>query len=277
MKLSTAKTLTEIDAVVKFAENQLKNVSNAAVIEYRNFVLVENLVILKNIIPQFELVADNKADAVYNEIRGEIKGKYIPENQIEYLLNALTGWLQKLINQKIASREDAIISFEEFDKQFQVLFTRIRTKQELIDYANSKVPAKTELSQKVKERPLYVRQLEIIKSGQDEILEAVTDFFRADSNRLDWIEKGIIDEKAMTDFENHLCSFHANYQKKLMLTESSRPEEDRGRLLLIECQQRQEKIANMNPPDRTVQGSYHVLADEPRLGWHPRWQDMLTD
>jgi hypothetical protein len=47
-------------------------------------------------------------------------------------------------------------------------------------------------------------------------------------------------------------------------------------LILLDCQQRQECIANMDPPDRTVQGSYHVLSDELRVGWHPRWENIFS-
>jgi hypothetical protein len=61
------------------------------------------------------------------------------------------------------------------------------------------------------------------------------------------------------------------------LTNSQKVEEEQGELILLECQQRQEHIANMTPPDRTVQGSYHVLSDELRIGWHPQWENIFPE
>jgi hypothetical protein len=247
------------------------------VFKYMYFVLKTNINVFKEIIPNFILIVDNKADNVYDSIRDEIRKKIVLEDHVEYLLHSLTGWLQIIINQRIASGKPAIITFLEFQEHFQHLFTRIRNRQELIDFALSKIPTRNELAQKAMKRPVYVRQLEIIKSTQDEVIEAVSDYFRADSNRQEWIEKTIIDEISMQNFQDRLYSFYLNARKKISLTRSQETLEDQGQLLLLECKTRQELISNMDPPDRTVQGSYHVLADELRLGWHPKWDSLFSE
>ena len=276
LKLDRAKESKDINSIVQVSLNKLEKISKEQnVFKYMNFVLKTNIHIFKEIIPNFELITDNKADDVYDSIRNEIRKKIVQEPQIEYLLNFLTGWLQTTINQRIASGKPAIISFSEFESHFLQLFTRIRSKQELIDYALSKIPARDELIRKASKRPVYVRQLEIIKSSQDEIIEAVSDYFRADTNRQEWIEKAIIDENSMQDFQDRLYSFYQNSKRQICLTGSRETPENQGQLLLLECKKRQERIANIDPPDKTVQGSYHVLADEPRLGWHPNWENLL--
>jgi hypothetical protein len=275
-KLHRAKEQKDIDSIVFYLLEKLKKIKKEQkVFKYMNFVLKTNAHVFKKIIPHFELVSDNKADNVYDSIRYEIRNKIVPEDQVEYLLDSLTGWLQNTISHRIASKKLAIVSFIEFNNHFQYLFTKIRNKQELIDYALSKIPTKMELSQRAQKKPIYVRQLEIIKSTQDEIIEAVSDYFRADSNRQEWIEKAIIDEVSIQDFEDRLYSFYQNSRKQITLTRSQELPENQGQLLLLECQKRQERIANMEPPDRTVQGSYHVLADELRLGWYPTWESVL--
>jgi hypothetical protein len=147
----------------------------------------------------------------------------------------------------------------------------------LIDYALSKIPARQELTKRAKKRPVYVRQLEIIKLTQDEVIRAVSDYFKADANRQQWIEMGLVDEFSMQDFESRLISFYRNSRKQILLTNSQVPEEDQGELILLKCQQRQERIANMDPPDRTVQGSYHLLSDELQVGWHPQWENIFSE
>jgi hypothetical protein len=278
IRLSNSATQHEIDSAIQLAQEKLKNIGEAqGLFKYKKAVLETYLNIFREIIPRFELIVDNKADDVYNSIRNEIRQKLVPENHVEYLLDALTGWVQTTINQLIADKKQAILSFSEFNSQFQYLFTKIRNKQELIDYALSNMPEKQELTKKAKERPIYVRQLEIIKQSQDEVIGAVSDYFKADTNRQQWIEKGLVDEDSMNDFESRLVSFYANSRKRILLTNSDRTEEDQGELILNDCQQRQERIANMDPPDRTVQGSYHVLSNELRVGWHPRWENIFSE
>jgi hypothetical protein len=242
--------------------------------KYVDIVLNKKLIIFKEILLRFELVDDHKADNVYNSIRNELIHFLFDEYGIEPLLDSLTGWMQKTIMETIARNMPAIVSRKELQKYIEPLARQIRQKP-LLDYALSKIPTKQELTQKVKEHPVYVKQLEIIECEQDDIIEAVSDYFRAETNRQTWIEKGIIGENEMQDFESRLYSFHKNKQKHISITENQRPELEQGKLLLLACQERQEQIANMVPPDKTVQGTYHVLADEKKLGWHPCWQTIL--
>jgi hypothetical protein len=278
MKLNNAQTQQEVNSIIQLAQKKLENIGgDKNLFRYKKEIFENNLNIFRDIIPRFELIIDHKADDVYNSIRNEIRKKYVQDDQIEYLLEALSGWLQKTTNQLIAQKKQAIISFSEFDKQFKFLFKIIRSNDILIDYALSKMPAKQELAKKAKKRPIYVRQLEIIKLTQDKIIRAVSDYFKADTNRQQWIEKGLVDESSMQDFESRLISFYTNLRQRILLTNSQVPKEDQGELILLECQQRQERIANMDPPDRTVQGSYHVLSDELRVGWHPQWVNIFSE
>ena len=52
-------------------------------------------------------------------------------------------------------------------------------------------------------------------------------------------------------------------------------DEEKGSLIFNECQSMNITLANQTPPNRTIQGSYLVLSDEKRLGWHPQWVHLL--
>jgi hypothetical protein len=287
--LYTNHPVTKDSLVLKFhdaSNDSLENIINkvnkalAAVkkghdlFDYKDLVLNKNLDLFKKIILRFELVSNHRADDVYQDIRRELERIGIEKKEIEWILNALTGWLQKTVMEMIGGHNNAIISKESFLRELRSLQGKIH-RRELIDFAVSKMPGRDLLSKQANQRPVYVKQLEHIQLSDDEIIEAVSDYFRADSNRLDWIEQEIINEDDMHDFEGKLCSFHSTKQKTIKLTQSSLPEEFQGKLLLNECQTRQETIAGKAPPDRTIQGSYHVLADEKCLGWHPQWKKLL--
>ena len=52
-------------------------------------------------------------------------------------------------------------------------------------------------------------------------------------------------------------------------------EKEKGQLLFVDCKSRKETIRDMNPPNSTIAGTYHALADEPVLGWHPSWEKLF--
>ena len=66
-------------------------------------------------------------------------------------------------------------------------------------------------------------------------------------------------------------------EKKIKITQKHLDDKEKGQLLLGECKSRQETIRNVYPPHPTIAGTYHALADEPALGWHPAWEKLLLD
>jgi hypothetical protein len=98
---------------------------------------------------------------------------------------------------------------------------------------------------------------------------------RAKVNRDKWIENEIIDEDIASDFQAKLLLFWGNQKKRIELTERNLSTNEQGHLLLLDCKSRQETIRDMHPPSSTIAGTYHALADEPVLGWHPDWKHLF--
>jgi hypothetical protein len=169
-----------------------------------------------------------------------------------------------------------MIKWEDFDKQFKVLFDQAR-RLELIDFTLHEPIGDSDIQQQVKVRPCYLKQLEAIDCDVDDTLEAVADFLRAKVNRFKWIENEIIDETIANDFQSKLLAFWKNQKKRIELTESSSDEIRQGQLLLLDCKNRHETIRDMHPPSATIAGTYHALADEPILGWHPNWKNLFNN
>jgi len=190
------------------------------------------------------------------------------------VLDELLGWLQKDILTKISSKKKAIVSWEEYSLRFTVIFGRSRSR-ELIDFTLRFPPGLEEINNQIKARPTYVKQLDIIGMNEDDIIKAVTDFMRANINRGKWIEAEIIDEDIASDFESRLNRYWNNRRRGINITYSDKPEKDRGQLLYFDCMERTETIRDMSPPDSTISGTYHALADCTVLGWHPDWQQKL--
>jgi len=273
-EFSSAQNQLDAQKAIDYAKIELSDIGvEHDIWKYYHNVINQHETLLLDVVERFELQVGNNAG--YDEVRYEIQRKHVPDNQIEFLMDKLSGWLQKEISEKIAARRQAVVSWEEFNHQFLVLIERIR-KRELIDFTREYPPSNEEVKKHVKTHPCYLKQLDIIGSSDDELIEAVIDFLKANVNRQNWIECEIIDEDIASDFESKLSTFWKNQRKRIKLTESKLSEEEQGQLLYTDCKSRQETMRGMSPPESTIAGTYHTLANEPVLGWHPNWEKLFS-
>jgi hypothetical protein len=268
-----AASKKEADSAIAVAKDKLKDIDkNHDIWKYYNVVVNQNESLLVEVIQKFELQIG--IGAGYDEVQTELVRKHLPANQIQFLLESIVGWLHKELTEMIAAKQSARIRWEDFDKHVTVLFDRVR-RMELIDFTLKDPIEKNQIEQQVKIHPCYLKQLDAIDCDVDDKIEAVCDFLRAKVNRDKWIENEIIDEDNASDFQENLISFWRNQKKRIKLTQEKLSTTEQGKLLLLDCKDRQETIRDMRPPSSTIAGTYHALADEPLLGWHPNWEMLF--
>jgi len=272
-EFSSAQNQLEVQSALEYAKEKLSDIkSEHEIWKYYDFVVNKNENLLLKVIQRFDLEIGNGAG--YDEVRAEIKRTHIPEGQIEFIMDSLSGWVQKVISERISARQKAVITWEEFDHHFKVLFDRSRCR-ELIDFTLQYSITDERIQGQVKIRPRYLQQLEAIGLEDKDVIAEVSDYLRADVNRGKWIENGTIDEEVASDFESRLTRFWGNQKKRIQITQRSLDEKEQGQLLLNDCKSRQETIRDMVPPSSTIAGTYHALADESTIGWHPSWETIF--
>jgi hypothetical protein len=265
------KTEEAAVAAIARTKEELKDIDDTHEIwRYFNYVVNEHYDLFTKIIQRFEFQVGEGAS--FDDVRLELRKKLLPEFHIEFLLDNLNGWLHKTVSENIARKENQVISFENFESQFTIMFDRVR-RRELIDFTLQEVVCKTEFEKQMKEHPCYVKQLMAIEVDDDELMEAVSDFIKAKVNRDRWIENELIDEMVAAEFESKLTRFWKTAKSKIDITNKSSEETEKGKLLYYECKLRQETIRDMAPPPSTVSGTYHWLANTPLIGWHPGWEN----
>lgn len=240
---------------------------------YFNSVVNHNKSVLLKIIPRFEVQYGSSTGTI--EIDEEIKKKHVPANHIDFLRDKISAWVTRITLEKIAKKEPTWITWEDFDKEFLIVFEQVR-RRELIDFTLVSPPKNEEIQTQLNIRPCYLRQLEFIECSDDEIIEAVSHYLRADVNLHKWIENEIIDEDIAQAFSNELKGFWSTQRKRIEITEKRLSSVEKGQLLLGDCKSRQSEIRGESPPYPTIPGTYHSLAEEPVLGWHPDWKKLLT-
>ena len=240
---------------------------------YLEYLLGKGKALFLDIIPKFELETTKNTAGLYDKIRIELRKKlYDNYLYVDLAMNNIHGWLKQQIEMKIAAQEPTVISFEEFEISISMFFQQIRARS-LVDF--TKEIAENTIEDEVQKHPIYIQMLEHIRATPGEMLEAVSNYMRSATNRLEWIKRGIIDENIMSDFLKNLKSFHANNKAKIDLTASEKDDVYRGKLLYFECSLCQTQINNQQPPAGTVIGTYHHLANEKEIGWHPAWKELI--
>ena len=268
-----ASTNAEVANAIATAKTTLEDITPAHEIwEYFDFCANKHVVQFAKIIEKFELQIGSKT--VTGELQDALVRKHLPTNYLSTLTDALTGWLHKELLLCMSEKKPAKISWESFDKQFKVLFDQARC-HDLIDFTRFSPIDESEIEYQRQIWPMYLQQLQAIESDGSEILQAVSDYLRAKTNRFKWIESETLDTDLIEDFQSRLVSFWQNRSKRIQITESGAKETDRGKLLLLDCATRQESIRNVAPPASTIAGTYHALADELALGWHPSWEALF--
>ena len=272
---SSAKNKEEAEQALDTAKTKLSDITEKHEIwKYYDYAVNKNESLLLDVIERFELEFFKSTG--FEEVLSEIRLKIVPENQLVFLAEKLSGWLLKYITEKIAANQPAMVKWEEFNSCFIVLFERTR-RLELIDFTFENPPKDSSIEQALKIRPCYLKQLECIKVTDEELIEAVYDFMKAEINRQEWIKKEIINEDIASDFETKLERYWKNQKKRIGLTNDKLGDCEKGQLLYSDCKSRQETIRDMTPPVTTISGTYHALANKPTIGWHPSWESLFLN
>jgi hypothetical protein len=126
--------------------------------------------------------------------------------------------------------------------------------------------------------PTYLRQLVLVEA-EDELKDAATlMFMRATDERRSWSENIPIARVILKEYD-------ANLHNKWMMTRamllSPAPGDEaearrRGRRIHDACMDYHGALANTPALPHVAYGSYHILSNMRRLGWHPNWRDLTT-
>ena len=121
----------------------------------------------------------------------------------------------------------------------------------------------------------YVHQLEIIDFSDEDTIHAINSYLRAASARTEWSRVGIVHEGSFDEFEDALLGFWRNKRRQHQITHSTLPPAQQGQLLLSDCCLKGQTLQGLEVPSYFTPGSYHALADDTLLGWHPEFLDLV--
>jgi hypothetical protein len=206
-----------------------------------------------------------------SDLRRSVSAKWVRPESVELIVQHAHGWVRERIDTLIQARKPAAIPVDDFNREMVSFLPRCDFRTILLSMAGKPSAAQVETERL---RP-YVRQLELIEAEDEDIIQAINDYLRSYIERTLWSKAGIVHDRSFEEFEEALLSFWRNKKRQNLLTRTTLSPVQQGQLLLSECCMKEQRLQGLEVPSFFTPGSYHALADDGELGWHPEYKTRL--
>ncbi|MFE2470261.1 ABC-three component system protein [Streptomyces mirabilis] len=191
-------------------------------------------------------------------------------------LSRLEGWFYDRVIEQMRAPGGSPVTGTEFDQVLSDLQHQFRYDNLPIDRdITGMAPDVSEAEDK-----MFVRQLGLIGVGSERIGYAVRDYIRAFTQRSRWSDENLLRAGEIGEYERKLVeewqSRFAEMAEDLG-TEATEQEKKREAKLIYRWVDREARFQIRAGCDEVfvAKGSYHMLADELRVGWHPDFSARL--
>ena len=280
---SAASLLKSSDRNVDLAYLKLKHVVNTSDNKehktyYKAFSNLDEM-IMKKLLGQIYVVdgASNILD-VSRDLHRLIRYSCMPKYE-DQICERIEGWWYQRAIEALCS--DTPI----FYTQQQVRSLIVSTSQQ---YAEDNLPidvwdyntiTKDDLSANEK---IFYEQLRLICLGNRRLNTAIRDYYRAFRQRANWIRNDLLyvnelekyEQRLIDEWEHHFASM----EDELSMLGSYATEDDKvryGQALFKEIEAGDIRIRPKVQDAFVMRGSYHILANQLKIGWHIDFQERL--
>ena len=206
------------------------------------------------------------------ELRPLILQKWVGEEIYEDLVRWALGWVKRETDFLLEKGLPARIDQKEFHDA-AVNFVRAHDRTDILRSFAGTIPD-DQIKAEIGIRN-YVRQLGLIAIDDDEIYGAINDFMKAAVDRTVWSERGMISETALDDYSDELFKSWKNKRDRVVIGYDNKALVSQGRLIYRDCIEHTVPLDGLGTPPYFTRGSWHTLADDEIVGWHPNYKDEL--
>lgn len=267
-------TITKMDVVATTSTNI---VNKSAYDAYLNLSVNQKKTLLKNI-----NIVDSAVDV--NEVTKKIRAELAfscPPNQIEAFLELLEGWwFQNAIKLLLGQNEG--VSFQEL--QFKVSDIRDSFSQDnLPNHFNEQLDISDQEAKDQKDKN-YLKQLELISIGiaSNTAKRAISDFRRAFEQRSKWLRLELLSPDDQSKYDQRL---YDHWKNLFDILQDECESQTMDQIKEIGKKFYLNQFIKNCPPirirdrfneDYLTRGSYQILSDCKRIGWHPNYEDLIA-
>jgi hypothetical protein len=201
----------------------------------------------------------------------------------EAFTDRLEGWWFRTVIEHLMEPNSPGIYVRQLEDEIHELREQFRRENLPDDFLMADVPA-SETSEKDKRH--FVHQLRLIEAADPRIQSAQEDHYRAFEQRSQWVRQHLLGMDELHRLETRLID---EWRRRFEIMLEGLPEFDGEWRLVQSGQGLYEWVELSAPSDPALflrpefqskymtRGSYQMLADQLRVGWHPEFKERLSD
>jgi len=206
-----------------------------------------------------------------------------PQHRTAFVERLEGWWFRVVIDHLMSATPSATIAVVSVHQRVHDLREQFQRDALPDDFLQAPIP--TEVVRHDDER-IFIRQLHLVQVMTNRIRTAQEDHYRAFAQRSRWVRDNLIDLDEVSKFETRLREEWKHRYEIMQEAISAEVDEpglaNAGRGLYDWTQEHAPANAALFirpqfPASYMVRGSYHMLADKLRVGWHPHYRARLAN
>jgi hypothetical protein len=191
------------------------------------------------------------------------------------IADELLGWLHQTALSAWQKSEAAWIQRDHFVNRLHAIIDS-RKRQIARERAEHLIPVTDDKVGKEKGRP-FVKQLHLVTDDHSVVDNSIREFIRCNVEKSRLSVEGNITDDDWLAFEATLIARWEKIRARVLRMKKDSPEEDRGFEIFTDVtEEHREKLAGSETEQvYLTSGTYHRLADMTRVGWHPRFRELM--
>lgn len=202
---------------------------------------------------------------------------YVSIRHVDVALKMLEGWWFKRVVYELLNKGQGISKLE-FDSQISEIQESLKQDSLPIDdEIDSLMVALSELPE-FANRPFY-KQIELVGAGPGRIRNAIASYLQAFRQRSAWTRDDLLFDTDLRSYDHRLVEEWALLREQICDELGEEPGEAElakaGRVILKWAEDAPISIRQGVSAPWVCRGSFHMLADDLKVGWHPNFRDRL--
>lgn len=279
-----------LEELIKIAEDGIdaknKRLANKDIKKHANedcYVTFANLDLqLKNKLINNIYILDDQSEiqAIQDNIKQHLRYS-VKRDQINYFFEKLIGWWFNQVIKNISERTQPPITYHELNEKILEISDEFKKDSLPIDYEFDFNNITAE--HLTPEQKNFIEQLNLILINDAGIANAILDYYRAYMQRSKWIKEGSLFINDLNEYEQRLIREWEQVKAKLENIKDVNTEDEKvafGKELYFQIGEIRLPICSSgthsNKGFYVMRGSYHILSNSLRIGWHPEYNERLN-
>lgn len=197
---------------------------------------------------------------------------------LNHVYERVEGWWFDRVVRHLSKDTSDLILYRELLAQINDIQEEYFEDNLPIEFLRAIAPEESALSE---EQRIFIQQLRLVTVGEPRIRRAINDYYRAFEQRSKWVREDLLDVGELEQYEERLIDecgrLHEIMKEDLPEGASEEQIQKEGRALFNLFDSHKEiHIRPRCTEPYVMRGSYHILANRLRVGWHAEFLTRLS-